>query len=150
MKHVRYVAVLLFLLGCVRSDVHAQNTSFDDEKVIDAIRQMYAAAKVDDLSAFHAVTLPSFYSFEGGKRVSGDELMAMMKAFHAAGRKYTWNVTSPSVNINGTHAWITYINRGTMTDASGTTNLTWVESANLVKDGDTWKIDFFHSTRSPQ
>jgi hypothetical protein len=34
-------------------------------------------------------------------------------------------------------------------DGSGTKNVTWLESAFLRKENNSWRIEFFHSTRVP-
>jgi len=75
--------------------------------------------------------------------------MALIKAQHAAGKRYEWKVTEPDVHISGKTAWIAYVNRGSIRDASGTVNQTWLESAFLEKQAGTWKIVFMHSTRVP-
>ena len=75
--------------------------------------------------------------------------MAFIKAQHAAGKRYEWNVTEPNVHISGNTAWIAYVNKGSITDASGTVNQNWLESAFLEKQAGIWKIVFMHSTRAP-
>jgi ketosteroid isomerase-like protein len=75
--------------------------------------------------------------------------MALIKAQHVAGKRYEWKVTEPDVHISGKTAWIAYVNKGSITDASGTVNQTWLESAFLEKQAGTWKIVFMHSTRVP-
>jgi ketosteroid isomerase-like protein len=75
--------------------------------------------------------------------------MALIKAQHAAGKRYEWNVTEPDVHISGETAWIAYVNKGSITDASGTVNQKWLESAFLEKQAGHWKIVFMHSTRVP-
>ncbi len=44
---------------------------------------------------------------------------------------------------------VAYTNKGSITDASGTINQKWLESAFLEKQAGTWKIVFMHSTRVP-
>jgi ketosteroid isomerase-like protein len=110
---------------------------------------MYVALTNDDPDQFRAVTSPEFLTFDGGMRMSGDELMALIKDAHAAGKVYVWEVTEPQVNIDGQTAWVTYVNRGSLQDATGKKDLTWLESAILRKEDDTWRIEFFHSTRAP-
>jgi hypothetical protein len=45
---------------------------------------------------------------------------------------------------------IAYVNKGSITDASGTTvNQNWLESAFLQTQAGVWKIVFMHSTRVP-
>jgi hypothetical protein len=41
--------------------------------------------------------------------------MAVIKALHAAGKRYEWNVTEPDVHISRDTAWIAYVNEGSIT-----------------------------------
>ena len=75
--------------------------------------------------------------------------MALIKAQHRAGKRYEWNVTEPDVHVHGNTAWIAYVNRGSITDSSGTIDRQWLESAFLEKQAGTWKIVFMHSTPVP-
>lgn len=118
-------------------------------RVIEVMRTFYVAATTDDLEKFHTVVTRDFYSYDGGARFTGDELMELIKKLHAAGKVFVWNVTKPEVRLHGDAAWITYVNEGSVTDASGKKNVTWLESAFLRKEKDGWRIEFFHSTRVP-
>jgi ketosteroid isomerase-like protein len=122
----------------------------DQVQVTEAIRSFFAAATADDLDKLHAVTAPDFYAFDAGGRFTRDALMDMIKAAHAAGKVYVWTVNEPEVHISGDIAWITYVNHGSIKDASGTKDVTWLESAVLQKEKGTWRIHFFHSTRAPE
>ena len=84
-----------------------------------------------------------------GARLDGDAIMTLMKAQHAKGRGYEWNVTEPDVHVIGDTAWIAYVNKGAVKDVSGTKAESWLESAFLEKRGEVWKIVFMHSTRVP-
>jgi ketosteroid isomerase-like protein len=117
--------------------------------VVDALNTMYAAATTDDLATFRTVAASDFYAFDGGKRFTGDSLMELIKGLHAAGKVYVWRVTEPEVHIDGDIAWVTFVNRGSIQDASGTKDVTWLESAVLAKEAVGWRIKFFHSTRVP-
>jgi hypothetical protein len=75
--------------------------------------------------------------------------MTFIKAQHAAGKRYDWNVTEPDVHISGKTAWIAYVNKGSIDDASHTVNQNWLESAFLQNEAGIWKIVFMHSTRVP-
>jgi ketosteroid isomerase-like protein len=125
------------------------STPADQTQVAEAMRTMYAAATNDDLDKFHTVAAPDFYAFDGGKRYDGDALMKMVRSFHDSGKVFVWTVTDPHVEATCDLAWITYINRGSMRDATGTLPLAWLESAVLEKQAGTWRIRFFHSTRVP-
>ena len=129
--------------------VYPSGLEDDEARVIEAIQLMYVALQKDDLAKFQTVTSPDFYAFDGGTRFSGDELIAFVKNLHAAGKIYVWKVTEPEVHIDGTTAWITYVNRGSLEDKSGKQNLSWLESAVLRKQNGAWRIHFLHSTRVP-
>ena len=121
----------------------------DQIQVTEAVRSMYAALTADDIARFRAVTTPDFYAFDAGKRFTGDGLMDLVKTAHAAGKVYVWTVNEPDVHIDRDIAWITYVNRGSIKDASGIKEVTWLESAVLQKEKGVWRIRFFHSTRAP-
>jgi ketosteroid isomerase-like protein len=121
----------------------------DQRQVVDAVSTIFTAARADDVAKFNSVIASGFYIFDVGARFNGDSIMALIKAQHAAGKRYEWNVTEPDVHISGNTAWIAYVNKGSITDASGTVNQNWLESAFLEKQAGTWKIVFMHSTRVP-
>jgi hypothetical protein len=142
------LALMLFV--AVRSSSGQQGAlSADQAQVVDAVKGVFAAAAVDDLSKFHAVVAPGFYLYDAGARFDGDAIMTLMKAQHAKGRRYEWNVTEPDVHVIGDSAWIAYVNKGSVTDESGSRAQSWLESAFLERRGGVWKIVFMHSTRVP-
>ena len=108
---------------------------------------MFAAARADDIAKFDSVVAPGFYIFDGGLRFNGDSIMTFIKTQHEAGKHYEWNVTEPDVHISGQTAWIAYINKGSISDSSGTRDQNWLESAFLEKQSGVWKIVFMQSTR---
>jgi len=132
------------------STARAQQKSLtsDQKQVVDTVSAIFTAARADDVAKFDSVIASDFYMFDGGARFNGDSIMALIKAQHAAGKRYEWNVTEPD-HISGNIAWIAYVNKGSITDASGTVNQNWLESAFLEKQAGTWKIVFMHSTRVP-
>lgn len=132
------------------SQTTAEQPSAEPEKVAEVVKTIFAAAQKDDLALFDSVISPDFYMYDGGVRYNGDAIMAVIKSLHGAGKQYRWDVTDPDVHIFGNTAWIAYVNKGSVTDASGTTNLEWLESAVLRKDTGAWKLVFFHSTRVPE
>src|SRR4029434_4004886 len=118
----------------------------DEVQVTEALRSMFAALSVEDILKLRTVVAPDFYAFEAGGRITGDALIDLIKKAHAAGKVYVWTVNEPEVHIDGSMAWVTYINRGSIKDASETKNVRWLESAVLRKEKDNWRIQFFHST----
>jgi ketosteroid isomerase-like protein len=121
----------------------------DQVQVVETVKAVFAAATVDDLAKFHAAVGPGFYLYDAGARFDGDAIMTLIKAQHAKGTRYEWSVTEPDVHVIGDTAWVAYVNKGSVTDESGTRAQSWLESAFLEKRGGVWKIVFMHSTRVP-
>jgi len=118
------------------------------EAVVDAINQFFEAASHDDDNLFKEVLAPNFYAFDNGKRFDGMQLPQWIKAAHGAGKTYVWSVNDPEVHFACDWAWVTYTNRGSAGDASGTQPISWLESAVLHYQGQRWHIQFLHSTRA--
>jgi ketosteroid isomerase-like protein len=120
----------------------------EQRQIVETMKTVFAALRTDNVVQFNSVTAPDFYIFDGGVRFNGESLLALVGQLHAAGKRYEWSVTEPDVHISGNSAWIAYINRGSITDSSGTVEQQWLESAFLEKHEGTWKIVFMHSTRA--
>jgi len=140
---------LIFSPNVSTARAQQKNLTSEEKQVFDTVSTIFTAARADDVAKFESVIASDFYIFDGGARFNGDSIMAFIKAQHAAGKRYEWNVTEPDVHISGNTAWIAYVNKGSITDVSGTVNQNWLESAFLEKQAGTWKIGFMHSTRAP-
>jgi len=141
--------ILIYLNQPSAVRAEQKSAGSDTTQIIDTLRAIFTAARTDDTAKFDSLVTPNFYMYDGGARFNGDSIMSLLKADHASGRQYNWNVTAPDVHITGDTAWIAYVNEGSVTDASGTQKLKWLESAFLVKQAGAWKIAFLHSTRVP-
>jgi ketosteroid isomerase-like protein len=153
LRHRISVATIAFALAFsgTLSTASAQQESAvsNSTQIVDTVKALFAAASTDDLAKFDSVVTPDFYIYDAGARFNGDSIMALIKTGHASGIHYEWNVTQPDVHVSGDAAWIAYVNEGSVTNASGTQQLKWLESAFLRKEAGTWKIAFLHSTRVP-
>jgi hypothetical protein len=145
MTSVALALVMLFGVSVARAKACAPQRN---EAVIDALTQFFEAAAHDDDNLFKEVLAPNFYAFDNGKRFDGMQLPQLIKAAHGAGKTYVWSVNEPEVHIVCDWAWVTYINRGSVGDASGTQPMSWLESAVLHYQGQRWHIQFLHSTRA--
>ena len=119
------------------------------DAVAEAMRDMYAALAVDDAARLKTIFTDDFYSYDGGRRFNGAELTQLIIDAHKAGKSIVWNVIETDVHIQGDWAWIAYVNKGSVGDASGVKPVTWLESAVLRFEDGRWRIAFFHSTRTP-
>jgi ketosteroid isomerase-like protein len=140
---------LMFSDSPVTAGAQQKLITSDQLQIVDTVSTIFTAALTDDVAKFDSVIASDFYIFDGGARFNGDSIMAFIKAQHLAGKRYEWNVTEPDVHISGKTAWVAYVNKGSITDASGTVSQNWLESAFLQKQTGTWKIVFMHSTRMP-
>jgi hypothetical protein len=141
------VFALLFSTNARTARAQQKSLPAEQRQIADTVSTVFAAARTDDVAKFDSVIATDFYIFDGAARFNGDAIMTVIKAQHAAGKRYEWNVTEPDVHISGDTAWIAYVNKGSISDAPGTVNQNWLESAFLEKQAGTWKIVFMHSTR---
>jgi ketosteroid isomerase-like protein len=150
--HTFFIAIAFLLTSAIHAAAADQPgpSAADEAQVTEVIISFFAAAIADDFDKLHAVTTPDFYAFDAGGRFTRDALMDMIKGAHAAGNVHVWTVNEPEVHISGDTAWITYVNRGSIKNESGTKDLTWLESAVLQKEKGIWRIHFFHSMRAPE
>jgi ketosteroid isomerase-like protein len=151
--HLRFLvaAFFVFVSFALISMANAQKdtTMSEQKQIVRAVDTVFAAVGADDSQELDSVVTPDFYIFDGGVRLNADSLIALMKAQHAAGKRYEWNVTEPDVHVSGNTAWIAYVNQGRISDAAGSASQQWLESAFLEKQAGVWKIVFMHSTRVP-
>ena len=138
---------LIFSSAVPTARAQQKNLTPDQKQVVDTLSTIFSAARTDDVAKFDSVIASDFYIFDGGARFNGEAIMTFIKAQHAAGKRYEWSVTDPDVHIGGNTAWVAYVNKGVISDASGTVNQNWLESAFLEKQAGSWKIVFMHSTR---
>jgi hypothetical protein len=141
--------VLMFSANVSVVKAEQKLSAAEQTQIVNTVSTIFAAARTDDVAKFDSVIAAGFYIFDGGARFDGDAIMTVIKAQHAAGKRYEWNVTEPDVHISGNTAWIAYVNKGSIDDASHTVNQNWLESAFLQKEAGIWKIVFMHSTRVP-
>jgi ketosteroid isomerase-like protein len=147
---VALASVLLIVATLSAASAQEKYLTTDQKQIVDTVRTIFTAARADDVAKFDSVIASDFYIYDNGARFNGDSVMALIKQLHAAGKRYEWNVTQPDVHISGNTAWIAYVNQGSISDASSTTDQAWLQSAVLQKQAGVWKIVFMHSTRVPK
>ena len=119
--------------------------------VVGVMQSFFAAMRVDDLKGVQEITSPNLYAYDNGVRFNGPaSLVDLIKGLHASGKRYEWSVTEPDVHVACDVAWIAYVDRGSVEDASGRQEVTWLESAVLEYANARWRIQFLHSTRAPK
>ena len=142
-----FAAAALFAMPLAASGMPAPEA--DVAEIRTTIATLYDALKRDDVATFRSVVAPGFYSFDGGARFAGDELMQLIIGRHADGWVFEWNLGEPEIAVHGDMAWATWLNQGFVQDPRGKRDaVAWLESAVLCKDAGRWRILFFHSSRA--
>ena len=146
-----FISLLLLVPGSAHAaaPTHAcAPASSTTNDIVATLQAMYTAIRTDDAAALRTVTTADFYAYDAGARFTGESLLQLIAQAHAAGKTFEWSVTQPLVHAACDSAWVTYVNRGAIEDATGRQALTWLESAVLEYDG-RWRIHFLHATRTP-
>lgn len=73
----------------------------DQTQIVNKVSTIFTAAETEDIAKFDCVIVPNFYIFANGTRFSGDAIRAVIKAQHAAGKRYDERVTEPDIHISG-------------------------------------------------
>jgi ketosteroid isomerase-like protein len=143
------IGVLISFMHISAARAQREVLTSEQTQIVDTVNTIFTAIQTDGAAKLNSVISPEFYIFDGGKRFNAEQVMAIFKAQHVAGRRYEWNATEPDIHISGDTAWIAYVNDGSIGDASGTAHQQWLESAFLEKQAGTWKVLFMQSTRVP-
>jgi ketosteroid isomerase-like protein len=139
--------LLLFLL--LPSQLFAQQVASNDEqKVKNAIIQLFDGFAQRDFTMVIKQTTPDFLLLENGAVWNNDTIV----------KKITWsknNFKSFSrinridfirTEIRGNTAWTCFYNQADIRMDSTARSVRWLESAVLIKENNEWKVQQFHST----
>ena len=117
------------------------------KRTIDAF---FEALRKEDKVEFQRLTTTSFYSFDGGKRYAGTELVDVVRDAHNRGVQLNWSIGSLDTKFRCDVAWSAWENVGSAGVLPTVRPVRWLESAVLVRQNGSWKIDFFHSHRAAE
>ena len=145
------LAAALIVSGCTdgrQSNCPAPpQASGEIERTVDAFCD---ALRKEDMVAFQRLTTTSFYSFDGGERYSGTELVNVVRDAHARGVQLNWSIGPLDTKLRCDVAWSAWENDGSAGIPPDVRPVRWLESAVLVRQNGSWKIDFFHSHRAAE
>lgn len=151
MKRLRWALCAVAIHGCGAPQppqAAVRCSERDGAAAAAVIDDLYAAFRTDDAVAARQLFAPDFVAFDGGKRLDGPGLIALVKKAHDDGKQIVWNVAPPRIQTSCDIAWLVWENRGSITDASGTTDIVWNESAVLRWTDRGWRLALFHSSRA--
>ena len=114
------------------------------------VRAFFDALRNEDRAVFQRLTTASFYSFDAGKRYAGTALVDVVRAAHARGVQLNWSIGPLDTKLRCDVAWSAWENVGSAGVPPNVKPVRWLESAVLVRQNGSWKIDFFHSQRAAE
>lgn len=114
--------------------------------ILEVLRGMFSALGKDDLEAYKRNVSGDFYIFSGGGRYDAAGFVDAVKGAHAQGIRFEWAVTRADIHVSCRHAWLTYVNKGSVDAGKGKTPTNWLESAVLEYTKGHWVARFIHST----
>ena len=144
-------AAAVALTGCTHASpsecLAPPQASSEIKRTVDAF---FDALRIEDKVAFQRLKTTSFYSFDGGKRYAGTELVNLVRDAHSRGVQLNWSIGPLDTKLRCNVAWSAWENAGSAGIPPGVRPVRWLESAVLVRESGSWKIDFFHSHRAAE
>ena len=145
------LAAAIMVTGCA----HGRQSNCPDspqvageiERTVDAF---FDALRKEDKVAFQRLTTTTFYSFDGGERFHGTELVDLVRDAHTRGVQLNWSIGPLDTKLRCDVAWSAWENVGSAGIPPNVRSVRWLESAVLVRQNGSWKIDFFHSQRAAE
>jgi hypothetical protein len=141
-------ALATLMLQTAHADPGCTPADSASKDVVGAMESLYGSLRRDDLTGFREITTSDFHAYDGGAEFEGDALAKLVMKMHASGKLYEWSIVDPRVHVTCDSAWIRYVNKGWVQDATGRQDMTWLESAVLKFQDGRWRVRFFHSTRA--
>ncbi len=114
------------------------------------VNAFFDALRKEDEVAFQRLTTRTFYSFDGGERYPGTALVDVVRKAHAKGVELNWSIGPLDTKLRCDVAWSAWENLGSAGIPPAVKPVRWLESAVLIRENGSWKIDFFHSQRAAQ
>ena len=144
-------AAALMLSGCMHGGQSVCSGSPQAKGEIErTVHAFFDALRKEDKVAFQRLTTTSFYSFDVGKRFVGTELVDVVRDAHVRGVQLNWSIGPLDTNLRCDVAWSAWENVGGAGVPPDVRPVRWLESAVLVRQNGSWKIDFFHSQRAAE
>jgi Domain of unknown function (DUF4440) len=118
-----------------------------ERDLVALMERIFDALQRDDLTTFQAQLTPNYYIFSGGQRYTAKTFLDAVRQAHAQGLRFTWSVVAPEVHLRCDRAWMTYINRGSITAGAQAKPTEWLESGEYEFRHGAWRARFVHSTQ---
>ena len=140
MKKIILLIVLLHEITYVfaQTDVSAVNKVITD---------YFEAISANDLDIQKQLTTENYTILENGVLWNHDTIVVMTNRLKGRSFKRINQIDFIRTEIKGNMAWVAYYNTADMTLDAKQRRVSWLESAVLIRERETWRIQLLHSTR---
>jgi hypothetical protein len=140
MKKIILLIVLLHEITYVfaQTDVSAVNKVITD---------YFEAISANDLDIQKQLTTENYIILENGVLWNHDTIVVMTNRLKGRSFKRINQIDFIRTEIKGNMAWVAYYNTADMTLDAKQRRVSWLESAVLIRERETWRIQLLHSTR---
>mgnify|MGYP000299188285 CR=1 FL=1 len=119
-------------------------TSFGKDSPFTPVQDLFSAMSAVDHEKMKSLVTTDFQLLEVGEDWSIEDLIKAINPSEYTRRNY-FNLIK--IKISGQMAWVSYWNKAIYTNGENVNSKAWLESAVMIKDGTSWKIQMLHSTR---
>ncbi|NQZ20750.1 MAG: nuclear transport factor 2 family protein [Colwellia sp.] len=119
-------------------------TSFGSNEPFKPVQDLFSAMSAIDHTKMKNLVTTDFQLLEAGEDWTIDDLIKVVNPSEYIRRNYFSMIKT---KISGQMAWVSYWNKATFTKGEHVDSVAWLESAVMIKDGESWKIQMLHSTR---
>jgi len=145
------LAATIILTGCAQVGQPNCPAPAEAEAEIErTINGFFDALRDDDEASFKRLTTEQFYSFDVGKRFEGTALVDAIRDAHEQGVQINWSIGPLDTKLRCDVAWSAWENEGSAGIPPDLQPVRWLESAVMIYENGSWKIDFFHSQRATE
>ena len=143
MSVVKFLCLLL--LSSLGLTINAQDKNA--KAVQEAINTFFKAFSETDFNYIQETSTKDFLLLEQGMIWNLDTLQNILSKPKPAGYTRKNRFDFFETRITGKKAWVGYLNHADIESAAGKRKIHWLESAVLVKEKNSWKLEMMHSTR---
>lgn len=136
--------VCLLLLSSVGLTLHAKDKNA--KAVQETINTFFKAFSEGDFKYIQQTSTADFLLLEQGMIWNLDTLQNKLSKPKPAGYSRKNRFEFFETQITGKRAWVGYHNYADFETAAGKRKIHWLESAVLVKEKNSWKLEMMHST----
>lgn len=136
MKNIHCLFILVSLM--------LSNPSSAQDDPFNSVQELFAAISAVDHDKMAELVTSDFQLLEVGEVWDIHELVEAVGVVEAGRRNFFHVVRS---TVSGNTAWVSYWNKATFPDGEEVRIVAWLESAILVRDGLSWKVQMLHSTK---